>query len=211
MEKKLFNLATMALTVLLITNGQAMAKITGSGHDFKGSNWNSSKEICVVCHTPHSATSTIAPLWNHALTTTNFSKYTSPTLDATIGAPSDSSKACLSCHDGTVALGSFGGKTGSKKIEDYYNLGTKLDDDHPVSFTYDTSLATKDGGLNDPSSKTVSSLGGKTIKDGMLIGGKVECGTCHDVHSGRGDSNTGGYLLVVNNSGSALCLTCHNK
>lgn len=213
MEKKSLFLVVIAAFTFLTVKEPAFAKISGSVHDFKGSSWNSSKEICVVCHTPHSATSAIAPLWNHALSTATFTAYKSDSLDATVGQPSSSSKACLSCHDGTVALDSFGGKTGQNKIYSYYSLGTKLDDDHPVSFTYDTALATKDGGLNDPSSKTVASLGGKTIKDSMLISGKIECGSCHDVHSGKGDSNSDGKgtLLVVKNSGSALCLTCHNK
>jgi predicted CXXCH cytochrome family protein len=36
----------------------------------------------------------------------------------------------------------------------------------------------------------------------------VSCVTCHDVHNGSG--NTDG-LLRLNNQGSALCLTCHDK
>ncbi|NOZ04723.1 MAG: cytochrome c3 family protein, partial [FCB group bacterium] len=80
-----------------------------------------------------------------------------------------------------------------------------LSNDHPVSFTYDASLATTDGDLYNPTT-TNSGLGGK-ISDDMLVGGKVECSSCHDVHNGSGVAT----LLVKNNGGSALCLTCHAK
>jgi len=36
----------------------------------------------------------------------------------------------------------------------------------------------------------------------------VSCVTCHDVHNGSGNPEG---LLRVNNEGSALCLTCHDK
>jgi len=190
----------------------ASAGITGSKHDFSSNSWNTTGEICRVCHTPHNATSTIVPLWNHALTTAAFTAYSSYSLNAAVGQPSPSSKACLSCHDGTIALDSFGGAAGSNFISGSPKLGTDLSNDHPVSFTYDAALATADGGLYDPTLKTVGALGGKTIAAGMLISGnKVECSSCHDVHRGKGNSVTAGRLLLVNNTGSALCLTCHNK
>ena len=173
--------------------------------------WNPGGEICVVCHTPHNSLSTLVPLWNHQTTAATFTLYSSPTLNATVGAPTAASKACLSCHDGTVALNSFGGSTGSTFINSGYKLGTDLSNDHPVSFTYDAALATADGDLYNPTTKTVTALGGKTVDAAMLIGHKVECASCHDVHRNKGDSPTAGDLLLVNNSGSKLCLTCHDK
>ncbi len=65
-------------------------------------------------------------------------------------------------------------------------------------------------GLYDPATKTVSSLG-KTIRDGMLVNNKVECSSCHDIHKTKGYSASSVQMLLVNNSGSALCFTCHNK
>jgi len=41
----------------------------------------------------------------------------------------------------------------------------------------------------------------------MLIGGQVQCASCHDVHNGSGVEK----LLRKTNVASALCLTCHNK
>ncbi len=51
-----------------------------------------------------------------------------------------------------------------------------------------------------------SGLGG-TIKSDLLINGKLECISCHDVHGERGQKN----LLIMSNTKSRLCLTCHNK
>lgn len=191
------------------------AKISGSGHDFSSANWSSGTEICKPCHTPHNAktdTEIKAPLWNHTLSTATYKTYSSPSLNVSIGEPSASSKACLSCHDGTVALNAFGGSTGTSTfmVSDA-RLGSDLSNDHPVSFTYDSTLATTDGTLHDPTTKTVASLDGKTVTQSLLIGNKIECGSCHDVHRAKGDSQTADKLLVINNSGSALCLTCHDK
>ncbi len=182
--------------------------IVGSAHDFSGDTWNPSGEVCIVCHTPHNANTTVtdAPLWNHEVTTATFTPYSSATLDAAVGQPDASSKLCLSCHDGTVALDNFGGTTGGTNfIGGNDLLGTDLSNDHPISFTYDPALASADGGLFDPSTQN-SGLGG-VINDDMLIGGKMECASCHDVHNGSGI----GFLLVKSNANSALCLTCHNK
>ncbi len=212
MEKKIWIVLLLVLGFGLIISNSAFATIVDSGHDFSHSSWNTTGEICVVCHTPHNSTGTIAPLWNHAITAvTNFIPYASSTLNATVGQPSLSSKACLSCHDGTVALDSFGGNTGTTFIPADHLIGTDLSNDHPVSFTYDQSLATTDGGLYDPTVQTVGSLSGKTIDAGLLIDHKMECGSCHDVHRVKGNSPSVDDLLIVNNAQSAFCLTCHKK
>jgi predicted CXXCH cytochrome family protein len=193
---------------LLSLNSAQAAGIAGSAHDFSGETW-SGGQICVTCHTPHGANTTVAdaPLWNHTLTASTFTVYASGTMNATVGAPDGASKLCLSCHDGTVALDSFGGNTSNTgdKLTGSENLGTDLRNDHPISFVYNSALATTDGGLRDPSTAD-SGLGG-TIAAKMLISGKVQCASCHDVHNGAGV----GSLLLKSNSGSALCLTCHNK
>ena len=185
--------------------------IVGTKHDFSTASWNTSGEICKVCHTPHGAASVAnAPLWNHALSTATYTVYSSPTLNAgtpagTLGQPSASSKLCLSCHDNTVAVGgtSFIGTIGSPA--GYANLGTDLSNDHPVSFTYDAALVSLDPGLKPVTSPGV---GTGTIASSMLFAGKMECASCHDVHNGAGITNG---LLVKSNASSALCLTCHNK
>ena len=37
----------------------------------------------------------------------------------------------------------------------------------------------------------------------------MECASCHDVHNTASASNQN--LLLISNTASALCLTCHNK
>lgn len=188
--------------MFVAVSGSLFAVISGSAHDFATAGWNGTGEICIVCHTPHNAMSTNGPLWNHTETSATFTLYSSPSLDATdLGQPAGVSKLCLSCHDGTVALDSFGGATGSTFITGTDNLGTDLSNDHPISFTYPST----DTGLFDPT--TTSSGLGSTISADLLVGGKVECSSCHDVHNKYNLS----YLLKISNAGSALCLVCHNK
>jgi predicted CXXCH cytochrome family protein len=180
-----------------------------SAHDFSGSGWNTTGEICVVCHTPHDADTTVAsaPLWNHEVTTAAFTLYSSDTLDATLGQPDGVSKLCLSCHDGSVALDSFAGASGGTPMATSAAgyVGLDLTDDHPISFVYDDSLATSDGGLHPPTT-TASGLIG-TIDEDMLFGNKLQCGSCHDPHGVPGVAK----FLVMDNAGSDLCLTCHDK
>jgi len=189
--------------------------IVGTKHDFSGSGW-SGGEICVACHTPHNADTTVAeaPLWNHALTGKTFVLYSSPTLDATVAQPDGSSKLCLSCHDGTVALDSFGTTTGTTFMSGSSAVGSDdLGNDHPISFTYDATLAGTDGALHDPTVGSVTIGAGADSKSGtinqvMLLAGKLQCASCHDVHN---KFTNGPKLLRIANTGSNLCLTCHNK
>ncbi len=184
--------------VSMIACSFALGQIANSAHDFSGDGWNTEGEQCNVCHTPHNAAASVSPLWNHTVTSASFNPYASSTLDATVPTPDGASKLCLSCHDGTVAVDSYGGATGATSISSGADLGSDLTNDHPISFTYDATLATTDGGLVDPSNTSVAAL---------LTAGKMECSSCHDVHNGSGESN----LLVMSNAGSALCLTCHSK
>ncbi len=196
----------VSLVILLFAGNSFAQTITGSPHDFTGESWNNTSEVCIVCHTPHNATTSVSPLWNHEVTTSTFTPYSSTTLDAVAGQPDGAAKLCLSCHDGSVALDNFGGKTnGTAFLTGDEKLGTDLSNDHPVSITYDAALATADGGLHDPTTD-LSGLGG-TIAADMLEANKLQCSSCHDVHNGSGISK----LLVKSNAGSALCLTCHVK
>jgi predicted CXXCH cytochrome family protein len=202
-SKKLFLTITMAFSIINLLTAQGIA---GSAHDFSTQTW-SGERICIVCHTPHNAdvSTADAPLWNHESTTAAFTPYASSTMDGTVGQPDASSKLCLSCHDGTVALENFGGTTTGGASVSSGDLTTDISDDHPISFTYNTALSTSDGELHDPS--TASSGLGSTIDADMLIGGKMQCASCHDVHNTAGHT----FLLVKDNTGSALCLTCHDK
>ena len=70
--------------------------------------------------------------------TQSYSSYASSTMKATAVAPSPVSKQCLSCHDGTIALGQTianGLITTTGSLSAAKNLGTDLRGDHPISFS----------------------------------------------------------------------------
>ena len=218
--KGLAGLATCALAVAVIASF-VRGDIKQSHHDFSGAGW-SGGEICIPCHTPHDADTAVSysPLWNHESSVVAFTPYSSPTLDSMPGQPTGTTKLCVSCHDGTVAIDSFGGNTGSRIILPNYRTGPDLTGHHPVSFRYDSSLATADGGLHDPSA-AASGLRG-TIEDDFLFEGRLECSSCHDVHVSRNSAGCSGCHFVhgmttktlslrKDNTNSALCLTCHDK
>lgn len=165
----------------------------------------SEQEICIFCHTPHRA-SAIQPLWNRNTPVNAYRVYSSNTLQAVPGQPTGSSKLCLSCHDGTIALGSVlsrsqqigmaGGITTLPPGKS--NLGTDLSDDHPISFRYDSSLTAKNPKLKEPAALP------PTLKlDGQA---NLQCSTCHDAHD-----NSRGNFLVMDNSNSQLCNSCHKN
>jgi predicted CXXCH cytochrome family protein len=175
----------------LSTNGPGTVKAT------------SMTEICVFCHTPHNANPAI-PLWNQTMSgAVNYQPYTSSTLTATVGAPTGSSKLCLSCHDGTVAIGNtinngkiaMQGLSAQGTLTGNSNLGTDLRNDHPISFVPLTG------------SKIVNPPAGSVVK--LDKSGQVQCSTCHDAHRMDIDPTTLKFL-VTNNSASALCVICHN-
>lgn len=186
------------------------ADLRGSAHDFSG--LSPTQEICIFCHTPHNADTSVtdAPLWNHEVTTRNYILYNSPTFDATPSQPQGASRLCLSCHDGTVAVDSYGGQSGVIFLGGDLAIGAdELSNDHPVSFSYDDALAIEDGELFLPSSSP-SGLGG-TIQEDLLFNDRLECSSCHDVHNGASAAAVNDSLLLVTQASSQLCLTCHDK
>jgi predicted CXXCH cytochrome family protein len=159
-------------------------------------------EICIFCHTPHNA-SPAAPLWNQAGSGATYTPYTSTTMTAVAGVPTGSSKLCMSCHDGTVAIGStmsvgqipMQGLTGGK-LTGTSNLGTNLGDDHPISFVPVTGTEIKTPAASSP------------VK--LDKTGQIQCRTCHDPHQMDIDP-TAQKFLVASNSSSGLCVACHVK
>lgn len=221
MRKGILTIMALAAVCWLAPATSAVAQITGSAHDLRTE--LSIDEICVICHTPHNALDptanglSYAPLWNHEVGSTVYTLYSSSTLDHTPGQPDGSTKLCLSCHDGSVAVDNYGGTTtGTVMVDDAMfdgapgtsvgaarDFGTSLDNDHPISFTYDA-VALADDEIF--ASTTATPIGG-TIASVMLVDGKVQCSSCHDVHDAAGNA----HLLLITNVGSQLCLTCHDK
>jgi predicted CXXCH cytochrome family protein len=204
LHKSLGLLALMA-GGLGLTSTASAATISGSKHDLSAMT-NSGGQICISCHTPHNAQANrLVPLWNHTATATTFTLYTSATASSSPGQPTGTSKACMSCHDGTVALDSFGGKTPGSGgfITGANNLGTDMSNDHPTSITYDATLVgNSSSALVTPTSSSFVDAA-KTVP---LYAGKLECASCHDAHD-----NQYGNFLRMSNAGSVLCLKCHTK
>ncbi len=164
----------------------------------------SEQEICIFCHTPHNAMP-IKPLWNRALPTSSYTVYTSRSLDAQPGQPTGASKLCLSCHDGTIALGSVFSRDQVIQMAagvtvlppGASNLGTDLSDDHPISFPFNTALAQKDPKLVQPAGLPAA------LK--LDANQELQCTTCHDAHN-----NVFGDFLTMGNLNSAMCVSCHH-
>jgi predicted CXXCH cytochrome family protein len=161
-------------------------------------------EICIFCHTPHNADPS-PPLWNQALSVgVTYRPYSSTTMAASPGAPTGSSKLCLSCHDGTIAIGTtlsrgriaVEGVDGSGRLTGTSVLGTNLSDDHPISFVPVTGPQIVMPPAGDPV---------QLDRHGML-----QCRSCHDPHVQDADPVVKKFL-VTSNSSSELCLTCHQK
>lgn len=204
-------------TAILMTAGTAAmaGTIAGTAHDF---NALAGGNMCLPCHTPHRANTTVveAPLWNHALTTQTYTLYSSSTLQSVPTQPGGNSKLCLSCHDGSVAINSFGGNTGTTIIGAGGKIGTgsapsiSLKSEHPIGMTYDAALVTLDPSLRAITTAANIGSGGDTktgtISSNLLFAGKVECASCHDVHNKF--TSGGNFLKIAANS---LCTTCHAK
>lgn len=218
MKKNCWNqLSAVVLGVLGFGTMVQAGTITGSAHDFTTQAWSGGR-ICIACHASHNTdvTETDAPLWHHAPTTQTYTLYNTSTMDTTTMQPDGLSRLCLSCHDGTVAVDNFGGIVGGTTfVEPKNNLGSTLNDDHPIGFVYDSQLALTDGSLHDPASTDVTIGAGAQQKSGkiadvILFNGRMECSSCHDVHN-TFTADNGDGLVRISQSGSAICLTCHNK
>lgn len=227
-------------------------------------------EICIFCHTPHGANTEAsgirAPLWNRNLSTARYILYDqvwSTSFEAfevnppKPNAPTGYSRLCLSCHDGTIALGSVVNPPGSgiyyPTLEMQYPtgqapaggsgtmpvgsgvttgdtrvIGTNLQNDHPVSFVYNTALAMRDEELVDPGPPLTPPA---NVKDKTPISpmrrypgtdltryDSVQCTSCHNPHAATYPK----FLRAsyFNNApddpnypqaSKILCLYCHDK
>ena len=208
-------LASPALAAV-VANSKHNLATTGPG-TVKSNNY---EEVCVFCHTPHGASTSVtnAPLWNRtysmaALAATDL--YTSTTLtaastpDAALAAAIAATDAplCFSCHDGTSVTDGLVNPSNLEANVQPAGIGpittadilgdgagaNKLKNDHPIGMVYATAQSA-DAGL-------VASPAGITF-----YGGRMWCSSCHDVHD-----NQHAPFLAKSNAASALCTSCHNK
>jgi len=140
------------------------------------------QQICVFCHTPHAGNPELGPLWNREMSGATYDTYRSASIDAVapgtaLDQPNGISKLCLSCHDGTLAIGAVNVLNGTRTdqsgiTEDIRmqgtgpggtmapgegptsgftrHLGTDLTNDHPISLVFDQNLVVKDGEMRSP-------------------------------------------------------------
>ncbi|MHC4692530.1 MAG: cytochrome c3 family protein, partial [Planctomycetota bacterium] len=186
---------TSVFFIIFQLHASVAARIQGSPHDLSAL---SGRDVCGFCHTPHEARPR-TPTWSHKLSDAVYTIYQSSSLEAKVGQPTGSSKLCLSCHDGTVALThtTKGGPPGVFITPGSANLGTDLSDDHPISFVYSEVLSVEDVQIRPPS----------TLPEHLKLdsSNELQCTTCHNAHD-----NQYGKFLVMPNLRSQMCTSCHN-
>jgi hypothetical protein len=213
--RALANLAALAVSavfglfVTLPSDAQRVADVRSTLHNLSVNGPGTTRasaggtdQVCVFCHTPHGAsqadqggTPLRAPLWNRRVPAgSSYTPYSSSSLDAAViadgfsGQPGGSSKLCLSCHDGTLAIGSvnvLGGKGGDSGPVDIPMdntgpggtmppgqgatsgftrlLGQDLSNDHPISLSFTAQLAARDGELRVPDAQQRFPAGTGTV------------------------------------------------
>ena len=219
---------TLPLSTVAVA-GQGLG-IKGSIHDFSSREFNTTKEICRVCHAPHDKQHKnyeAGLLWNRKLSTKTYTPYSSGSLGAeSTGQPVGLAKMCLGCHDGTVALNAFDGYVGDSDgmglLPNRYKIGSALTGfslygTHPISIQYKGNRKVGlPGGLRDPENTYWVYSDGITIAR-TLDDGLVQCPTCHDVHDRVAVAGTPLLRAPMQKgqagsiTASSLCLTCHDK
>ncbi len=180
----------------------------------------SETRICVFCHTPHGA-SPARPLWNHTLSSQTYTLPTSSdpqwsNLLTTVQQPDGDTRLCLSCHDGTVAIGSVvnlpgpAGGAGTISMQGtagglmppaaYGFIGTDLSGTHPVS------IAMNDALINDKNACTQTGAYTLQYPPG---GGAVRLRPTSNTYNGQP-----GQLITTPTgftyNGGVQCTSCHD-
>lgn len=86
-----------------------------------GGTFNDYRETCIYCHISHNS-STVVPLWNRQLPDEiGYQMYSGPNFDSKPPkSPDGISLACLSCHDGSVAVDAV---LSTPKFHDWFDAG----------------------------------------------------------------------------------------
>jgi predicted CXXCH cytochrome family protein len=206
-------IASIVLTILL-AGGTLSAQISGdvlgvhslgpgSGSPITGARPDS----CAYCHAPHSGLN--RGLWNQKLTTQTYTTYSSDTEKNSGRQPTlgYSTNQCLSCHDGTVAVGTtvaYGQVTTQGSMYSLDVFGSNMQSSHPFSL----SMPLKDN-IDLVASLVASGQTADTTGTVKLIAGNVECISCHNPHVQAKDLVSQNFL-VKDSSGGQLCLSCHD-
>ncbi len=236
--------ATMLALLPLGAWAQSRVGLAGTDHDF--SSRGGGVGLCTFCHTPHRAVSTLL-LWNHRLSLNPTFSWdvpastagtTFPTFANTYSGPT---AKCLSCHDGSVAIGDIawwnGGAPGTPLDNTRHGagdnanvgLGGSMAGNHPVAMPYPyQNAANTYNGVTTGSGAVLSEWqptplapvrlyndNAGTISAGPAAGRSgIECSSCHDPHN---RATEGDFFLRGQLTGSTagtpgyICLKCHVK
>jgi predicted CXXCH cytochrome family protein len=192
----------LAIALLAASGPAGAGSVVGSKHDFSARGPGEHRattepDACIFCHIAHHSSS--LALSNRPETTAPHRPYESTTMSASPGGPTGSSRLCLSCHDGTIAVGQTRNgaipmKGGDRPIAagKRANLGTDLRRSHPVSMRAS------------PAGKTRAPARGDAVR--LDRAGLVQCTSCHDPHDEWRDPLAGKFLVK---SAATLCASCH--
>jgi len=164
-------------------------------------------DACAYCHAPHSGLN--LGLWNQKLTTQSYSTYTSNTEKNQTTQPllGGVSNQCLSCHDGTVAVGAtvaYGQVVTRGAMNPADVFGGNMQSSHPFSLA----LPLQDS-IDLTASLVASGKTADTTGAVKLINGNIECTSCHNPHVQAKDPVSLNFL-VKDSSNGQLCLACHD-
>ncbi|NQX97925.1 MAG: cytochrome C [Flavobacteriales bacterium] len=218
----LFKLLLLILFTLNLSASIVQTKhnlsVSGTG-SIKAS---SEKEVCAFCHIPHAAQKGV-PLWNRAMPTSSYTMYSSTYLERTsyptpsdlgssFDTPGNLSRQCLSCHDGTIAIGGIyairGTILGSALSMNNTDaggemprsasglIGTDLSAHHPVGFEYNPTAMNYGTGVTPEGNTIVNNRGGVNTS---------ELRTASDV-----SQNTKIKLYSYSGKDYVECSSCHD-
>lgn len=233
----------LAIIALAPAVAWAQGGITGTDHDFSAK--GGGVGLCTFCHTPHKALQTLL-LWNHKLSTNTFS-WDVPSTTAGTTYPSfkgDTYKGptakCLSCHDGSVAVGDIawwnGGAPGAPLDNTKHGagdaanvgLGGAMAGNHPVAMPYPYQQAkntyngsttgsgfTSNEWVIDPTTKNIrlyNDDGAGNITAGVVATKTgMECSSCHDPHNKASVDEMFLRGTLKGSTDAYICLKCHIK
>lgn len=189
-----------------ILNSKHNLSVSGKG-DIKAS---TETRVCIFCHSTHN-TSSEGPLWNHETSSGSIKTYERSTMNSKAEQPNGATKLCLSCHDGTIAVGAIKGvmqpikmnnvgPSGEIPVSRKSNVGLDLTGTHPVSVKYEQNIALADNHLKWPPQDPEKIVG--TDADGY-----VQCTACHNPHD---DSKSEKYPFWNKTTFDAVCISCHS-
>lgn len=174
-------------------------------------------EVCKFCHIPHSPVVS-QPLWGHVLS--DVKGYKTAKIRKSGGRvenapqPDGASRLCLSCHDGTVALGEIGrsrrpiSMAGSQRMGQGRPgfIGTDLSGAHPISIPMPDTVS-----QDDAADMGIRPAGAIVADPSVHLDSNklMQCTTCHDPHSDSNYQPGRTPHFWVKPTVTEVCLSCH--